>query len=89
MKDYSQHTRFYLWVVLATLNSQVVFWDFHRVFIISLAHSMLLVCGELKIMGGSPMSWTKDAAFSDFKGLSLVGDRSLWSKAMEGLWILL
>lgn len=58
-------------------------------FIISLAYCMPLVCGELKIMVGSPLSWTKDAAFSDLEVPLLWVTDPCGQKAIEGLWLLL
>lgn len=49
---------------------------------------MPLVCGELKIMVGSPLSWTKDAAFSDLKVPLLWVTDPGGQKAIEGLWLL-
>lgn len=49
---------------------------------------MPLVCGELKIIVGSPLSCTKDAAFSDLKVPLLGVTEPGGQKAIEGLWLL-
>lgn len=65
-----------------TLNSQVVFWDIHHIFIIGLAYCMPLVCGELKNYCRVTIKLDKGCCFLRFKCPSLPCDRFLGFKRL-------